>query len=89
MKISDLELNYIYTRDDDVIYKVIYINHNSNWAVCIRYSFNENIGKTIIIDNNWLIKDFNKDFHVTYNSSYYGVVGSLIFKENILSQREN
>lgn len=91
MKISDLKLNYIYTIDDNIIYKVIYIEHNSKWAVCIRYSFDENIGETEIIDNDWLDEKDNMSFHIVSDVYYYNM--SLVTKKkcfgNILIQMEN
>jgi hypothetical protein len=87
MKISELRLNYLYTRDDGLIYKVIHINHNSQWAVCIRYSTNVNVGDLQIINDNWLNNDINKNFHITYEIEYYNMFGSLVVKENELLEK--
>lgn len=77
MEIKDLELNYIYTRDDDLIYKVVYINHNSNWAVGLRYSLDENVCEPFIISNNWLNTEFNKFLHKSNDPRYYTLFGSM------------
>lgn len=86
MEIKDLELNYIYTRDDDLIYKVVYINHNSNWAVGLRYSLDEKFGEPFIINETWLKSEFNKFLHKSNDIRYYTLFGSMKANDNVIIQ---
>lgn len=83
MQIKDLELNYIYIREDvNILYKVVYINHNSNWAICIKFYLNNDFGDIIIIDDKWLRHSFNQNMKLSNDPNHYTLIGSLIRKND-------
>lgn len=93
LRIQDLKLNYIYIREDvNILYKVVYINHNSNWAICIRFYLNDNFGDVIIIDDKWLSHPFEKNIKLSNDPNHYTLIGSSIRKNDtklINSNHEN
>ena len=83
LKIQDLQLNYIYIREDvNILYKVVYINHHSNWAICLRFYLNDNFGDVIIIDDKWLSHPFEKNIKLSNDPNHYTLIGSLIRKND-------